>query len=180
MKIEKINILNNGFGHCMGKTKKQCAKETECKYNRVGRTCEKMERKSQTQPTSPPSKAISHETMPQSNSCGTRKNKKQCAKVDTCIWDPSINACSPQDAAPSNIKDIDSVTQPASQHCDGRRWHPRTVTDRTCSNSHDYPPLWDQPTYSTKYLFNSFESCCRVFYEGQCSKEDVCNPRTGI
>jgi hypothetical protein len=63
------------------------------------------------------------------------------------------------------------TTGTSGSNCSGK-WHPKTINDRTCSNSFDYPPVWDKD--SEKYFFDSFERCCSVFYDGRCAREDFC------
>ena len=77
-----------------------------------------------------------------------------------------VNVCS-TDSQPS--------TSTSTDNCDGRRWHPKTFIDRTCSNSDEYPPLWNKAPMSNKFLLGTAEECCSAFYStGECQIVNVC------
>jgi len=179
--LQKINAMDDSHDHCSVKSRRQCLKDPGCRYDLPGRICVKVETKSQ---TTPEPSTMTKPAVDAKSRCGGML-KKQCVKDPECIWHTSEKSCARLATTSGDIHEnkggittttttTPESTTPASQNCVGRRWHPKTVTDRTCSNSHDYPPLWDNHPYSEQYLFNSFKQCCKVFYGGTCNQEDVC------
>ncbi|KAL7527265.1 hypothetical protein ACHAXR_003332 [Thalassiosira sp. AJA248-18] len=61
--------------------------------------------------------------------------------------------------------------------CKDKKYHPKTVTDVTCTNDDDYPDLWDKPGLSARFLFTSGDECCATFYSNapHCNVVDVCS-----
>lgn len=57
-----------------------------------------------------------------------------------------------------------------------RKFHPNTG-ESMCTNSFDYPPLWDNPELKDQYFFETLEECCEaIFNTPTCSHEDICTP----
>ncbi|KAL7531764.1 hypothetical protein ACHAXR_004218 [Thalassiosira sp. AJA248-18] len=59
-------------------------------------------------------------------------------------------------------------------YCDltGRKYHPTTPSERTCTNSKDYPSAWNN---SDRFLFVSAEECCESYYsDGLCLIKNAC------
>ncbi|KAL3788581.1 hypothetical protein HJC23_005240 [Cyclotella cryptica] len=55
-------------------------------------------------------------------------------------------------------------------------WHPSLDFTR-CTNSNEYPESWSLPSMQEKYLFDSRERCCELFFFAQdknCLVEDIC------
>jgi len=164
---------------CTGKSQKQCSKLLECDWNKSTRSCsDSVEEKA----------------------CEGRMYHPRSSKDRTCsndgeypvLWDtpvmsakyllPSGDQCcaSFYSDGPCTVVNVCSTgnepTIPtAAQDCSERKWHPITVQDRICTNTVTYPPLWDTPSYSEKYLLTSAEKCCKEFYsDGVCHKLDSC------
>ena len=98
------------------------------------------------------------------DNCSGKLTKKQCAKAEDsgCMWNNSYNSC--VRAATGDDKGNEGSAQSPSS-CDGRKWHPKTNADRTCSNSLGY---------SGQFYFGSFKECCKAFFDRNCIREDVC------
>lgn len=170
---------------CSGKSNKQCTKDKRCKYDRVRGICSLIPEPtiSQSKPAQE-SELIAIDTTgdptPTSELC-QGFSKKKCVKYSECIWDTAENSCHypVQISTGIAVEKPDATATPTSSNpnckTNDMKWHPKTVNDRVCSNSNEYPPLWDNPPYSEKYLFTSFKQCCKRFYNGQCNKEDVCD-----
>lgn len=193
--LQKVGAKDDSNGRCSGKNKKQCFNNPECRYERTGRMCVAMETTSHlvSKPTTSTTKLIPDATI----TCNGKLRKK-CIKDPECTWVTSENFCAKTqtlgDAHENETGDTDMTTAATtkaeeitakttvstkttpsdSQNCDKRRWHPKTITDRTCSNSHDYPSLWDNNPYSEQFLFRTFKQCCKKYYGGACKIEDVC------
>ena len=120
-------------------------------------------------PTHKPTRMPTHKPVENNNglnddgrdNCSDKSTKKQCAKAEDsgCIWNYSYNFC--VRAATGDDKGNEGTTHA----CAGRKWHPKTNADRTCSNSLGY---------SGQHNFGSFKECCKTFYYGSCKREDVC------
>mmetsp|Transcript_19468 Transcript_19468/g.41640 ORF Transcript_19468/g.41640 Transcript_19468/m.41640 type:complete len:635 (+) Transcript_19468:2027-3931(+) len=177
--LQNSSAGDDSNNHCSGKSRRQCVNDSQCHYKRTGRICVEIETTSQI--ANKPTATITTPTNSVANRCGG-KLRKQCIKDTECTWDTSEQSCDQLSATPTDIHEnkgniaattaTTELTTPASVNCD--RWHPKTITDRTCSNSQDYPSLWDNYPYSEQYVFNSFKQCCKKFYGGTCNQEDVC------
>mmetsp|Transcript_8277 Transcript_8277/g.18531 ORF Transcript_8277/g.18531 Transcript_8277/m.18531 type:complete len:807 (-) Transcript_8277:157-2577(-) len=56
------------------------------------------------------------------------------------------------------------------------RWHPGDIKKRICTNSDQYPSLWDYAPLSETYFADTAEECCQTFYNGRrCRIRDDCN-----
>ena len=81
--------------------------------------------------------------------------------------------------AKCNVNDVctSDVNEEESTDCSKRIWHPDGMFSK-CSNSGDYPTDWDMsPVAREKYLHDSYGECCVAnFPNGNCPKEDVCDP----
>ena len=166
---------------CMGKSQSEC-KARLCSWDTNQSGCVRLNAQNQSGP---------REEAPTSPCTG--HNKKKCTKNPECEWDVSADSCGPfVESSPVSGDDIvngstttstTTITATAqstnTKNCDEMKWHPKTITDRTCSNSPDYPSLWDKKTYTGQYLFNSFKQCCKRFYGGSCNQENVCELGVG-
>ena len=58
-----------------------------------------------------------------------------------------------------------------------RKYHPTTIQQRICTNSDEYPVLWES-SYEmiSEYFFATSNECCAAYYttEGECIVENVC------
>jgi len=56
------------------------------------------------------------------------------------------------------------------------RWHPGAIDRRICTNSADYPAIWEEdPILSVAYFVDTADECCVKFYNGKrCRIKDVC------
>ena len=159
---------------CSGKNGRQCSKEPGCQFHSTRRVCVEITSDSQPKPNSAPEGVAS--TVPPNTLCAGKKSKKSCAKIDECHWDDIADACLQHGIPTSELEersDSMGASTSSQQDCNGRKWHPKSVSNPTCSNSGNYPPVWDDNP--DQYLFSSFEHCCRAFYGEDCNKEDVCD-----
>jgi len=96
--------------------------------------------------------------------CGDIKTKKKCKKNGWCAWTEG-GMCVSLSEVPSD-----------PDGCENRLWHPVPGGGRTCTNSLDYPEVWNYKPYSVKYFFDSAEACCGGLYNdgGGCIMVDAC------
>ena len=188
----------NPLGQCKGKAKKPCIKDPACKFDRSSFTCsQKIVLPPQPTSKSPPAPASQPRTIDASRistTCSHHPDRKPCVKDSTCIWNNSLQTCFELATfATSEKQDITIITNTEATAAamaassatisstqikckiETMQWHPKTIDDRTCSNSNAYPPLWDNPPYNEQYLFKSHEQCCKIFYGQSCGMEDVCD-----
>ena len=86
-------------------------------------------------------------------------------KLFACVSEPS--------SRPSEAPSVYPTSQPT---CERARWHPGDLNRRICTNSPDYPVLWDSPPLSQTYFTDSADECCEKFYENKrCRIRDVCD-----
>jgi len=65
---------------------------------------------------------------------------------------------------------------PSPRDCEGKKWHPKSITERVCSNSDEFPAIWGLPPMSDEFLLNTAEECCFQHYsDGDCEILDICN-----
>lgn len=65
---------------------------------------------------------------------------------------------------------------PSPRDCEGKKWHPKSITERVCSNSDEFPAIWGLPPLSDEFLLNTAEECCFQHYsDGDCEILDICN-----
>jgi len=56
------------------------------------------------------------------------------------------------------------------------RWHPGNMNKKVCTNSNDYPSLWDEALLRDKYFTDTAEECCEKFYNGKrCRVREECS-----
>ncbi|KAL7552813.1 hypothetical protein ACHAWF_018765 [Thalassiosira exigua] len=171
--LQRFNDLNVSPINCNTKSKRQCSKDAACAYDESRDICVMIGLLSEPEPSSSPTKPPTSGATPGS-SCRLKSTRRKCAKDDRCTWQGS---CMPKhstlgDSTALGGGHLDAQTTGTSgSNCSGK-WHPKTINDRRCSNSFDYPPVWDKD--SEKYFFDSFERCCSVFYDGRCAREDFC------
>jgi len=175
------SLQNNGSNDgCNGKSRKQCLKAPACTYDQTGNACVKTETNNE---LAPPQPLVQIKTGANTANKCESMIRKPCIKDPECVWHISKKSCSQRTSSNGMIieskSDITTMTTPATKSapsaspiCNERKWHPKTVNDRTCSNSLHYPPLWN--VYPDQYLFQSFKQCCKKFYNGTCKQEDVC------
>jgi len=194
---------------CIWETsKKQCTKAPLCTWNTAQNACVLAAAQFSTQlSSSDPFSALQPMAMMQAaipmaaTSHCEGQSKKRCAKDPECDWNAS-QVCVKSTATMHAATPIAATSQCEGQtkkrctkdsECDwtasqvcvksteecGRRYHPRTVTERTCSNDDNYPGTWNQPSMSPTFLFASSDECCAAFYsDGTCAVDNVCP--TGI
>lgn len=103
------------------------------------------------------------------NRCGGKSTKRQCANDPGCGWDTSQLLC---------VEDTTSTATVADDNndCEGKEYHPRTALDRTCSNDEKYPKTWSEPLERAKYFFTSADKCCAAYYnDGPCNIDNICS-----
>lgn len=55
------------------------------------------------------------------------------------------------------------------------RWHPGDFRRRICTNSPNYPDLWNDPVLKETYFTDTAEECCEKFYPGKkCRMRNKC------
>lgn len=146
---------------CSGKAQREC-KARLCIWDTSQSSCVLFDEPSPSTPK-PSSNTPTPVPMEEATRSQCRgKSKKQCVKAPDCGW--NMNSCVDSD----EIVDDDG--------CDGKMYHPRSATDRTCSNDEDYPELWDKPSMRAIYFFTSADECCGAFYsDGTCNVVNVCS-----
>ena len=92
--------------------------------------------------------------------CSKFYNNWECEIVDTC----SIANLGPPEPSTEN------------RNCDGRKWHPKSALDRTCTNDDNFPPIWKSDiAMRVKFLLDTAKECCDAFYSiGHCEIVNVC------
>ena len=87
---------------------------------------------------------------------------KKCKKNAQCVWAVGGTCI--------------SLSNPDDDGCEDRPWHPVPGGGRTCTNSLEYPKVWQHEPYSLKYFFDSAEACCGGLYNdgGGCVMVDDC------
>lgn len=85
----------------------------------------------------------------------TRLLVKSCDVVDICAQDFKY-AQSPTNSPTSSR--VSPLCDNAADH-----WHP-TEDKSKCSNSRDYPELWDHASLRKVYLHNTADACCEMFF----------------
>ena len=102
-------------------------------------------------------------SSPAEPTCGDITVAKRCKRDGRCAWTEG-GTCVPLSEAP-----------PDPDPCDDMPWHPVPGGDGTCTNSLDYPMVWNYGPYSTEYFFDSAEACCAGLYgDGECVMVDAC------
>jgi len=146
---------------CGGKNKRQCANDMYCSWDNFADSC----------------------------TCGSDMYHPRSAHDRTCsndgkypaLWNEPIMRdeyffTSGLECCAAHYKDGPCKVVDICLYCNGRKWHPLTATARVCTNSDEYPPLWDTPQHSKVYLLNSASECCAAFYgDGKCNEIDVCD-----
>ena len=64
-----------------------------------------------------------------------------------------------------------------SAHSTSCKWHISDKDVKTCTNSGDYPPIWDQimPEFRHYYFFSTAEACCHsTQFHDDCKVVDTC------
>merc|ERR1712176_1195924 len=145
MQLDGVENLDN----CHGKSRKQCYKDPACKFQRPSRICVKVESMPITETHLVPIKPASNNALPLDSTCQV-KAKKQCVRDPECIWiKPS---CVHILSSGKTLDEKNPKHMTSGQNCGEAKWHPKSATDRRCSNSPDYPSLWDTDTYSGQHL----------------------------
>ncbi|KAL9190778.1 hypothetical protein ACHAXT_000484 [Thalassiosira profunda] len=157
------SIANDETNPCGGKSYRRCSRDRRCTYNRPHRVCELK----QPDPRPPDHNLTPNNEPSTAATCNGKRTRKHCRRTPSCIWNDGLKHCTGPDNAPADAE---------TTSCEGRKWHPTSVDDRTCSNSDRYPPLWDHP--ATGWLFDTYMQCCNAFYGGRCAKENVCEAET--
>jgi hypothetical protein len=59
--------------------------------------------------------------------------------------------------------------------CSKRRYHPKNILDKTCTNDKEFPTAWGDEFFSL-----TAEECCNTHYGGitSCNIVDVCSAST--
>ena len=67
----------------------------------------------------------------------------------------------------------DSPVDPVHLTCEGCEWHESITSGKTCSNSPNYPSVWDEdPAARSYHFFHTAEECCETRFPGDCTIED--------
>ena len=74
-----------------------------------------------------------------------------------------------------NVENICPVPTTEKRNCEGKKWHPKSSTDRTCSNSDEFPAIWEMDGMRDTFLLSTAEKCCAAHYsDGDCKILDIC------
>lgn len=96
---------------------------------------------------------------------------------ESSVWEEAwtkLFGCSQEPS--SKPSEAPSAYPTAPPTCKQARWHPADIRRRICTNSPDYPALWDSPPLSQTYFTDSADECCRKFYDNmRCRRRDVCD-----
>jgi len=127
--------------------------------------------------------------------CGQNKPRK-CVKDPECSWDRTTKSC--VDLVPMDIDehvdekvdvqldekvdedvgnrvDEDDHADVYADDC-GKKYHPKSVLERKCTNDDVYPSIWDRPDMRRVYFFTSSADCCAFFYsDGPCHVVNICS-----
>jgi len=163
----------------MGKPKKQCKKIPGCSWNASKNSCIDYLNGSGCEGR------MYHPTNAKDRTCTNDGDYPELWESPgmraTYLLASSDRCCAAfYDDGPCNVVNVCSAgnkpeAPAAAKDCAERKWHPITAKDRICTNAEAYPPLWDTPPYSERYLSGSAEECCEEFYgDGICRKIDAC------
>ncbi|EJK46345.1 hypothetical protein THAOC_34993 [Thalassiosira oceanica] len=96
---------------------------------------------------------------------------------ESSVWEEAwteLFGCSREPS--SRPSEAPSAHPTSSPTCEAARWHPGDIHRRICTNSPDYPALWDSPPLSETYFTDSADECCRKFYDNKrCRRRNVCD-----
>ena len=69
----------------------------------------------------------------------------------------------------------DSTPQDTGPTCNPDKWHMHMTLLKTCTNSPDYPPIWDEePEVGANYMFGHPNQCCGMMFRDDCNIVDEC------
>jgi len=157
---------------CGGRKKKKTCVKAECVWNVSTNSCSDV-------PTtnSPKSTSMRGEVTTQPNIvCGGIRKKELCTNAE-CIWDVSIYSCA--DAVLALPGERNQVVSVGGNHdCDKRKYHPKSVLIRECSNDDSFPSVWaSSPDMRNTYFFAVGDDCCDIIYsDGPCIVVNICSP----
>ena len=93
------------------------------------------------------------------------------------LFDTLEDCCaakSPALCVESNVCEVTSAETFSYCRKSVTMYHPTTPEQRTCTNSQDYPIVWNEQ--SDRFLFVSAQDCCAQFYsDGVCFIKEVCS-----
>jgi hypothetical protein len=138
--------------HCKDLGRRDCSYESNCKWTGYTTGCDD---------------ATTEEV------CNSHRRESTCLRNTSCTWNTS--KCVAKTTAVDNTMVEASASISEDADCSKRRYHPKNILDKTCTNDKEFPTAWGDEFFSL-----TAEECCNTHYGGitSCNIVDVCSAST--